>query len=35
MTLNDARGDDKLITFARPNRTFLYVIYGQTEHEIN
>ncbi|GLA43942.1 hypothetical protein AnigIFM63309_002039 [Aspergillus niger] len=34
-TLDDAPGGGKRITFARPNGTFLHVVYGQTEREVD
>lgn len=33
-TLDDAPGGGDMVTFARPNGTFFYVVYGQTEREI-
>ncbi|KAL5365926.1 Glyoxalase/Bleomycin resistance protein/Dihydroxybiphenyl dioxygenase [Aspergillus floccosus] len=34
-TLDDAPGGGEMITFARPNGTFLHVVYGQAEREID
>ncbi|KAJ5629929.1 hypothetical protein N7528_003586 [Penicillium herquei] len=34
-TLDEAPGGGEMITFARPNGTFLHVIYGQAEREMN
>ncbi|KAJ5106614.1 hypothetical protein N7456_003289 [Penicillium angulare] len=33
--LEDAPGGGQMITFTRPNGTYLHVLYGQTEREIN
>ncbi|KAJ5794611.1 hypothetical protein N7457_001210 [Penicillium paradoxum] len=34
-SLDDAPGGGEMITFARPNGTYLYVIYGQTERKVD
>jgi hypothetical protein len=33
-TLKDAPGGGELVTFARPNGTFMHVVYGQHEREV-